>query len=65
VYASYLAHGPPSPYREQAMVDQGLALLDAGDAAAAGALAAEVRNGADVPDVVAPSLARLERRLSR
>jgi RNA polymerase sigma-70 factor (ECF subfamily) len=65
VYASYLAHGPPSPYREQALVDEALALLDGGDAAAAGALAAEVRNGAHVPEVVAPSLVRLERRLSR
>lgn len=63
LFARYLARRPPSPYREQALVDEAVARADAGDTAGAQALAESLRAAEPVPDVVAPSLARLERRL--
>jgi hypothetical protein len=62
--ADYLARRPPSPYREQAIVERGHALLDAGDVAGAREAAAEVER-ATVPSIVRPSLARLVLRLPR
>jgi RNA polymerase sigma factor (sigma-70 family) len=63
VYARYLAHDPPSPYRELATVDEALALLDAGDTSGARSLAERLRTLPRLPAVVAPGVARLERRL--
>jgi hypothetical protein len=60
--ASYLARRPPSPYREQAIVERGHALADAGDLAGARGAVAEIER-APVPSVVRPSLARLAARL--
>ncbi len=65
LYARYLAADPPSPYRELAVVDQGLALLEAGDIAGARARAASLRAAGPVPVVATASLARLERALAK
>jgi hypothetical protein len=62
LFARYRARRPPSPYREQALVDEAVARADEGDTAAARALVERLHTAA-VPDVVVPSLARLERRL--
>jgi hypothetical protein len=62
--AEYLASSPPSPYREQAMVERAHALLDAGDKAGAARIAEIVKRGA-IPAVIRPSLAKLEARLAR
>jgi hypothetical protein len=64
IIARYLADDPPSPYRERAMVDEGLALLEAGDRAGARARAAALRARGALPDVVAVALERLERELA-
>jgi hypothetical protein len=64
VIARYLANDPPSPYRERAVVDQALALLDAGDVSGARARAAALRVRGHLPDVAAVALERLERELT-
>jgi hypothetical protein len=64
VIARYLATDPPSPYRERAMADEGLALLDAGDLAGARASAAALRARGHLPDVAVVALERLERELA-
>jgi hypothetical protein len=63
VIARYLAGDPPSPYRERAVVDQGLALFEAGDLAGARARAAALRASGPLPDVVSVALERLESEL--
>jgi hypothetical protein len=62
--AQYLATEPPSPYYEQALVERAQALLDWGDTKGASLLVAELRDR-EVPDVIRPSLARLEAKLGR
>jgi hypothetical protein len=64
LYARYVATDPPTPYRERAVVDEGLALLEAGDAEGARARVAALRARGAVPRVVAEPLARLERALA-
>jgi hypothetical protein len=64
LFARYVATDPPSPYRERALVDEALALLEAGDADAARARVAELRAAGPVPEVVAGALASLERALA-
>jgi hypothetical protein len=63
--ARYVARRPPSPYREQALLDEALARADAGDTAGARALADALRAMPHLPDMLSPSLVRLERRLGR
>jgi hypothetical protein len=65
VWKRFLDTSPPSPYREQAMVERASALLDAGDAAGARALVAALRAESKVPDVARAALGRLEARLAR
>jgi len=60
----YVLGRPPSPYRERAMVDEALALLDAGEVGAARERARELRAGGPLPSVVAAAVARLERELA-
>jgi hypothetical protein len=64
VYARYAASAPPSPYRERALVDEGLALLEVGDVEGARARASALRAGGPVPEVVAAALGRLEQALA-
>jgi hypothetical protein len=63
VLGRYLARRPPSPYEEQAMVEQAHAFLDAGDRATASAIATDLAARGSLPDVVRPSLARLDVRI--
>ena len=63
-YARYLAGAPPSPYREQAMVERGSALADAGDIAGARAIVTALRGQATLPEVVHSALEGLERRVA-
>jgi hypothetical protein len=63
LFARYVAADPPSPYLETAIVDEAVALLEAGDADAARARVAELRAAGPVPELVAGALARLERAL--
>jgi hypothetical protein len=54
---------PPSPYREQALVEQAHAFIDAGDLLTARAIAADLRADPALPAVARPALARLTARL--
>jgi hypothetical protein len=65
VWATYLASSPPSPYREQALVERAKALLDAGDVAGAHAVVSALGPPASLPDVVRAPLARVVNRLER
>lgn len=65
VYARYLASAPPSPYREQAIAERGVALLEAGDGEGARACMRALQAEASVPGPVVPVLRRLERALAR
>jgi hypothetical protein len=65
VYARYLATAPPWPYREQAIAERGLALLEAADEEGARACVRALQSEANVPGPVVPVLRRLERALAR
>jgi hypothetical protein len=64
LYARFLASGPPSPYREQAAVDEAVALLEAGDVSGARARAAALRAKGHLPGIASEALERLERALA-
>jgi RNA polymerase sigma-70 factor (ECF subfamily) len=59
--AIFLARNPPSPYREQAMVERAEALLDAGDKARARAIVLALR-AQEIPSFTVPALRRVEQR---
>jgi hypothetical protein len=65
IYARYLASGPATPYREQAIAERGLALLAAGDKDGATACARTLRAETALPSVAVAPLVRLERALGR
>jgi hypothetical protein len=64
VLAKYLAMAPPSPYREQAQVERGVALLEGGDAEGARTVVRALRAKNDLAPVVRSALLRLERALA-
>jgi hypothetical protein len=65
LYGAYLAGRPPSPYREQALAERGLALAASGDMNGAAACASMLRAELEVPSVAAAAFSRLERALER
>ena len=65
VLGRYLARRPPAPYRQQALVDQANAFLDADDAPTARAIVVDLHADPALPDVVRPSLARLDTRVAK
>jgi hypothetical protein len=65
VYERYLATQPPSPFREEAMVERARALILHGDAAGARACVDELHKGPQLPSIVRASVEDLDRRLAR
>ncbi len=61
--ARYLAGGPPSPYRQQALLERADALRSDGDVVRARAIALELRQDPNLPAIVRPGLEALEARL--
>jgi hypothetical protein len=64
MYERYIATRPPSPYMEQAMVERARALLRGGDVLRSRAALEEIRRLPQLPSIVTPSVADLERRLA-
>jgi RNA polymerase sigma-70 factor (ECF subfamily) len=62
--ASFLARNPPSPYREQAMVERAEALLDSGDKPQARAIVLSLE-GKEIPSFTVPALQRVKQRIEQ
>ncbi|WP_394844612.1 tetratricopeptide repeat protein [Pendulispora brunnea] len=65
VWGRFIASGPASPYREQAMLERGRALADAGDMDGAREIVAALKKVDPLPAIVARGLAALEARTAR
>ncbi|WP_394834108.1 tetratricopeptide repeat protein [Pendulispora rubella] len=65
VWGRFIASGPASPYREQAMLERGRALADAGDIDGAREVVAALKKVDPLPAIVARGLAALEARTAR
>jgi len=65
VWGRFLASGPSSPYREQAMLERGRALADAGDIDGARQIVVALKQVNPLPAIVARGLVALEARTAR
>jgi TolA-binding protein len=65
VWGRFLASGPSSPYSEQAMLERGRALADAGDIDGAREIVAALKQVNPLPAIVSRGLGALEARTAR
>ncbi|WP_394824295.1 tol-pal system YbgF family protein [Pendulispora albinea] len=64
-WARFLTTSPASPYREQALLEQGRALADAGDMDGARRIVVALKQSGRLPEVIARGVTALEARTNR